>query len=83
MECSIYLMYGLARVINRRDWKTVSVKIESGCQHPSPKNYFDFSQFENVVFRILKIQFLTKVFLNFKGALWFLVQIFLLFSKNI
>ena len=30
-------MYGLARVKNRRDWKTVSVKIESGCQHPSPK----------------------------------------------
>ena len=38
-ECSIYLMYGLARVKNRRDRKTVSVKIESGCQHPSPKTY--------------------------------------------
>ena len=23
------------------------------------KNYFDFNQFENVVFRILKIQYLT------------------------
>ena len=32
-------MYGLARVKNRRDWKTVSVKIESGCQHPSPVKY--------------------------------------------
>ena len=30
---------------------------------------FDFNQFENVVFRILKIQYLTQVFLNFKGAL--------------
>ena len=32
-------------------------------------DYLDFNQFENVVFRILKIQYLTKVFLNFKGAL--------------
>ena len=33
------------------------------------RNYFDFKQFENVVIRILKIQYFTQVFLNFKGAL--------------
>ena len=33
-------------------------------------NYFDFNQFEtNVIFRILKNQYLTWVLLNFKEAL--------------